>query len=87
MTEILAAVERKRERFLEHCANCSYVAIFHQQLRKVRGERPQMQIAAMADVDQSYVSRVEAGSTQGIGYAALCRILAVYKELQDAGRH
>lgn len=77
----------KLERLRLHCANVEYVALFYDHLRRVRGERPQTLVACMADVVQSYISRVEAGDTQGIGYAALCRILDVYKELELANRH
>lgn len=86
MTPVLDSLERRRERALQHCANQEFVALFHEHLRKVRGARSQTLIACMADVVQSYISRVEAGSTHGIGYAALCRILAVYKELENESR-
>lgn len=86
MTTVLDSLERKRERILTHCANQAYVAMFHEHLRQVRGARSQMLVACTADVVQSYISRVEAGSTNGIGYAALCRILAVYKEMEHESR-
>lgn len=72
----------KQTRLLIHAANIEYVARHFMHLRNTRGMRSQMQIASLADVVQSYISRVESGSTNGIGYAALCRILAVYKEME-----
>lgn len=73
---------RKRERLLLHYFNCEYVAKFHEHLRKVRGTHSQMYIACMADVVQSYISKVESGMTNGIGPEALRRILQTYKELE-----
>lgn len=87
ITSIVDALTKKRERALLHIANVEYVARFCEHLRAVRGSRPQMLVACMADVVQSYISRVESGSAAGIGCAALCRILEVYKEMEHASRH
>lgn len=84
---LLDAVARKREKLLLHIANVEYVALFYEHLRKVRGEHSQQYVACMADVVQSYISRVESGNCNGIGYAALCRILDTYKEIERASRH
>lgn len=77
-------LEHKRERLLMHYANREYVARFHEHLRAIRGNRSQMLVACMADVVQSYISRIEAGFTDGIGRQALCRVLDVYKGLESA---
>ena len=82
--EVSDMLTRRRERLAAHFFNMEYVARFHEHLRKTRGYRSQMQMACMADVVQSYISRVEAGSTLGIGYEALCRILEVYRGLESA---
>ena len=78
----LDTLTRRREQLLSHMVDQEYVALFHQHLRDVRGSRSQELIAAMADVAQSYISRVESGSTLRIGAAALRRILTVYKEME-----
>lgn len=83
----LEAIARRRDRLLLHLSNVDYVANFFEHLRRVRGARSQQLIACMADVVQSYISRVERGSCSGIGYAALCRILDTYKEIECADRH
>lgn len=72
----------KRERLLSHYRNKEYVARFHEHLRTIRGDKSQMLIACMADVVQSYISRVESGVTNGIGANSLQRILDIYKELE-----
>lgn len=84
---LLQMTERKREKTLLHLTNMEYVANFHEHLRKVRGVRSQQLIACMADVVQSYISKVESGHCSGISYAALCRILNVYKEIERVSRH
>ena len=87
ITEISDALTRRRARSLLHFANVEYVAKFHEHLRAVRGARSQTFVACMADVVQSYISRVESGSAHGIGYNALQRILAAYREVERAGGH
>lgn len=77
----------KRDRLAVHIADMEYVALFHEHLRRVRGSRSQTLLACMADVAQSYISRVEAGSTHGIGSRALRRILEVYQELESLNAH
>lgn len=77
-------IEGKKARFEEHLANILYVQSYHQRMRELRGSRSQQSIAEAAGVVQSYISRVESGSTAGVGYHALRRILAIYKELDDA---
>lgn len=77
----------KREKLFMHHANREYVARFHERLRHIRGTKSQMTIACMADVAQSYISRVESGTTNGIGPAALQRILTTYKELEHVSGH
>lgn len=74
---------KKQERLLSHFANRNYVARFHEHLRIIRGARSQMLIACMADVVQSYISRVESGITNGIGPEALRRILNTYREIAN----
>lgn len=81
-TATVEAAERRRERLLLHMRNVEYVTLFYEHMRKVRGSRSQQLVACMADVAQAYVSRVESGHCNGIGFAALCRILDTYKEME-----
>lgn len=79
MSDMLA---RKRERERVHIADIEYVVRWYDRLRRIRGSRSQLVVACMADVVQSYISRVESGSTNGIGAEALRRILRTYEELE-----
>ena len=78
----MITVSEKRERLLTHLANVEYVALYCERLRVLRGTRSQHLVACMADVVQSYISRVESGSASGIGSSALQRILTTYKEFE-----
>lgn len=80
---MLDVLIRRRENSAMHLADMEYVALFHEHLRRVRGNIPQIQVACMADVTQSYISRVESGSATGIGRIALRRILETYQELES----
>ncbi len=50
-------------------------------LRKLRGDRPQKQVARLADVPQGYVSQVESGHVR-FDEASLMRILEVYAQFE-----
>ncbi len=82
----MVSLLEKREKLLTHYANRAYVAQNAELLRRTRGVTSQALVALMADVAQSYISRVESGSTAGIGADPLRRILAVYKELEECSR-
>lgn len=86
LTEV-EALERRRERFAVRIADAEYVARFHEYMREWRDWRSQEIVAMMADVSQSYISRVESGRVLGIGCDALRRILQVYEEMECASRH
>jgi hypothetical protein len=60
-----------------------YVSEHGGELKAVRGGVPQTEIAKMAEVPQSYISRMERGDSTRISYDALVRILSIYMELDD----
>lgn len=78
---------QKKEKYLLHIRNREYVAIFYERLRHIRGSKTQMLLAYTADVPQPYISRVEAGTTHGIGQEALQRILEAYREIGNANQN
>lgn len=65
-------------------SNAAFVKQSYQLLAAARKEVcTQAEVAAIADVPQGYVSRLEQGSTYGIGREALARMLEVYSLLME----
>lgn len=82
--KLLEQRKQRKEAMLKLRALREFVAENYELLRKIRKGMTQAEFAAIANIPQSFVSTMERGSTERMGYEALVRALEVYSILQEA---